>query len=124
MTSSTTRALFALLLCFSQVEAQNPPIVVAAVVSQSGVHTQLAADYARGLQLWQAEVNAAGGLLGRPIELALPDDGSDAVRAGELYRQLITEKKADLLIGPYGSAATHMAAAEAERGRRVMINGA
>ena len=51
------------------------------------------------------------------------DDASQAVNAGPLYARLIREK-ADLLIGPYGSAATLVAAAEAERARRVMVNGA
>jgi branched-chain amino acid transport system substrate-binding protein len=52
------------------------------------------------------------------------DDGSDALRAATLYRQLIREARADLLVGPYGSAATRAASAEAERERRVMVNGA
>jgi len=68
-------------------------------------------------------VNAAGGLLGRRVELELLDDQSDARRSGELYAELIG-RKADLLIGPYGSAATLMASAEAERAQRVLINGA
>ena len=104
--------------------AQGTPIVVGTVVSQSGVHADLAAGYANGIRLWEAQVNAAGGLLGRPVEVRMLDDGSDAVRAGELYRQLIRETKADLLIGPYGSAATRAAAAEIERERRPMVNGA
>lgn len=104
--------------------AQEAPIVVGAVVSQSGAHAELAADYARGLQLWQDQVNADGGLLGRRVELRLLDDASQAARAGQLYAQLIRDGNADLLIGPYGSAATLVAAAEAERARRVMVNGA
>ncbi|HVL35583.1 MAG TPA: ABC transporter substrate-binding protein [Burkholderiales bacterium] len=99
------------------------PIVVGAAVSQSGAAAGLAAGYRNALQLWQQEVNAAGGLLGRPIVLDLRDDGSDAVRAGALYGALI-EGNADLLIGPYGSAASLMAAAQAERAGRVLINGA
>jgi branched-chain amino acid transport system substrate-binding protein len=94
------------------------------VVSQTGAHAELAADYAKGLELWRDEVNAAGGLLGRRLELRLLDDASQAVRAGPLYARLIREEKADLLVGPYGSAATLVAAAEAERARRVMVNGA
>jgi branched-chain amino acid transport system substrate-binding protein len=94
------------------------------VVSQTGAHAELAADYAKGLELWRDEVNAAGGLLGRRVELRLLDDGSQAVRTRELYARLMRDEKADLLIGPYGSAATLVAAAEAERARRVMINGA
>lgn len=112
-----------LLLAFAAL-AQAQPIVVGAVVSQSGVHADLAAGYARGIQLWEAQVNAAGGLLGRPVQLKMLDDGSDAVRAGELYRKLVQEERAELLIGPYGSAATRVAAGEAERARKVMVNGA
>ena len=103
--------------------AQNSPLVIGAVVSQTGAHAGLAADYRKALLLWQDEVNAAGGLLGRQVELRLLDDGSEAIKTGPLYQQLIGDK-ADALIGPYGTAATLMAAAEAESARRVMVNGA
>lgn len=92
------------------------PIVVGATISPGH-------DYAKGLLLWQEEINAAGGLLERRVELRLLDDQGQAQRAGTLYAALLHEHKADLLIGPYGSAATLLAAAEAERARRVLING-
>lgn len=104
-------------------QGQGTPIVVGAAVPQSGALAPLAADYRKGLLLWQDEVNARGGLLGRRVDLRILDDASDAVRAGELYAQLISEQKADLLIGPFGSAATLMAGAHAERQKRVLING-
>lgn len=103
--------------------SQPAPLVVGAAVSQSGALADLAADYRKALLLWQDEVNAAGGLLGRRVELRILDDESDARRSGELYAELI-RGKADLLIGPYGSAATLMASAQAERAQRVLINGA
>jgi branched-chain amino acid transport system substrate-binding protein len=103
--------------------AQEPVAVVGAVISQTGAHAELAQEYARGLEVWRDEVNAAGGLLGRPVTLRVLDDGSQALRAGPLYAQLIKEK-VDLLVGPYGSAATLVAASETERARRVMVNGA
>ena len=102
---------------------QPAPITVGAAVSQTGALAPLAADYLKALILWQDEVNALGGLLGRRVELRLFDDESDAKRSGELYAELI-HGQADLLIGPYGSAATLMASAQAERARRVLINGA
>jgi branched-chain amino acid transport system substrate-binding protein len=111
-------ALIALPAC-----GQPAPIVVGAAVSQTGALAPLAADYRKALLLWQDEVNALGGLLGRRVELRLLDDGSDAKRSGELYAELI-RGKTDLLIGPYGSAATLMASAQSERARRVLINGA
>src|SRR3954470_6564034 len=90
---------------------QPTPIIVGAAVSQTGALADLAADYGKALLLWQDEVNAAGGLLGRRVELRLLDDESDARRSGELYAELI-RGKTDLLIGPYGSAATLMASAQ------------
>jgi branched-chain amino acid transport system substrate-binding protein len=117
--------LIRILLAFMALPAwgQQPPIVVGAAVSQSGALASLAADYLKALLVWQDEVNAGGGLLGRRVELRLLDDESDARRSGERYAELIRDK-ADLLIGPYGSAATLMAAAEAERSERILINGA
>ncbi len=100
------------------------PVVIGAVISQTGAHAELAADYLKGLQLWHAQVNESGGLLERRVELRVLDEASRAVRARELYVELVGDKTVDLLIGPYGSAATLLAAAEAERARRVMVNGA
>ena len=120
---NTIRLLLLWLAGLGVAFAQPPPIVVGAVISQTGAQAAGAADYAKGIELWRDEVNAAGGLLGRALELRVLDDASQAVNAGPLYARLIREK-ADLLIGPYGSAATLVAAAEAERARRVMVNGA
>jgi branched-chain amino acid transport system substrate-binding protein len=52
----------------------------------------------------------------------LVDDRSESTDSGKHYEQLIKESKADLLIGPFGSAATLGAAGVAERHRRVLIN--
>lgn len=103
--------------------AQDKPLVVGAVVSETGAHALTVADYRKGLVLWQEEVNRAGGLLGRPVELRFADDASEAVRAGREYARLISAG-AEVLIGPYGSAATIAAAAEAEAAQRVMLNAA
>jgi len=89
---------------------------------QSGILADLAADLRKALLLWQDEINAAGGLLGRRVEFQLLDDHSDSANAGKLYEQLIREHRADVLVGPFGSAASLGAAAVAERNRRVMIN--
>ena len=97
--------------------------VVGAVVSATGAHAAAAAEYRQGMLLWQEQINAAGGLLGRRVDLRLKDDASEAARAGGAYAELI-EGGAEVLIGPYGSAATLTAAAEAERARRVLLNAA
>jgi len=124
MTSWITRlaaALFA--LAAGPAAAQPSALVVGAAVSFTGAHAELAGPYARGLQQWAEEVNASGGILGRKLELRLVDDASEARRSGAAYRQLI-EEGAQALIGPFGSAATLLAAAEAETAQRVLVNGA
>ena len=107
-----------LLLCalLFAAAASAQPVLVGAVVSES------AAEYRKGLVLWHEELTGAGGLLGRSVELVLLDDGAQASRTAAQYAELI-KRGADLLIGPFGSAATLVAAAEAERARRVMVNG-
>jgi branched-chain amino acid transport system substrate-binding protein len=98
-------------------------VTVGVALPESGILADLAADYRKALLLWQDQVNAAGGLAGRRVELLVIDDRSESLDAGRLYERLITENKADLLIGPFGSAATLGAAGAAERHRRVLING-
>ncbi len=103
-------------------QAQTHPVVVGAAVAQTGQLADLAAGYRKALLLWQDEVNGAGGLLGRRVELRLIDDRSEAVTAERLYERLVREHRADLLIGPFGSAASRGAAAAADRAHRVLIN--
>ena len=59
------------------------------------------------LQIWRDDVNAKGGLLGRPVELVFYDDQSNPQNVPQLYTKLIEVDKVDLLIGPY---ATNMVA--------------
>lgn len=114
--------LLALWLASAPAWPQASPVVVGAVLPESGMLADLARDMKRALVLWQERSNAAGGLLGRPIELRVLDDRSEATAATRLYAQLIDAERVDLLIGPFGSAATIGAAATAERARRVLVN--
>ena len=117
--------LYALLLAATPAFAQQAgqqAVLVGAAMPQSGILADLAADYRKALLLWQEEVNAGGGLIGRRVELQMLDDRSESGEAGRLYERLIREHKAELLIGPFGSAASLGAAAVAERSRRVMMN--
>jgi branched-chain amino acid transport system substrate-binding protein len=116
------RLILALSLFLCTAAFAQQPVIVGAAMPQTGILADLAADLRKALLLWQEQVNAAGGLLGRRVELVLLDDRSESTGAGKHYEQLVKESKADLLIGPFGSAATLGAAGVAERNRRVLIN--
>lgn len=59
------------------------------------------------IEFWRDDVNAKGGLLGRPVELVYYDDQSNPANVPGIYTKLITVDKVDLLLGPY---ATNMVA--------------
>jgi branched-chain amino acid transport system substrate-binding protein len=55
------------------------------------------------LETWRDDVNAEGGLLGRPVELVYYDDQSNPNNVPGIYTKLISVDKVDLLIGPYAT---------------------
>jgi branched-chain amino acid transport system substrate-binding protein len=55
------------------------------------------------LEIWRDDINAKGGLLGRPVELVIYDDQSMPANVPNIYTKLITVDKVDLLLGPYGT---------------------
>jgi branched-chain amino acid transport system substrate-binding protein len=56
-----------------------------------------------GYELWVDQINNAGGLLGRQVELTIYDNASDPDTAVADYERLITEDKVDLVVGPFSS---------------------
>ncbi len=60
-----------------------------------------------GFEIWREDVNAKGGLLGRPVEFVYYDDQSNPANVPAIYAKLIDVDKVDLVIGPY---ATNMVA--------------
>src|SRR3984893_11993797 len=55
------------------------------------------------LEVWRDDVNAKGGLMGRPAELVYYDDQSNPANVPGIYTKLISVDKVDLLIGPYAA---------------------
>jgi branched-chain amino acid transport system substrate-binding protein len=84
------------------------PIKVGFSMALTGSVAQNGKQLIIALELWRDDVNAHGGLLGRPIELVYYDDQSNPTNVPGIYTKLITVDKVDLLLGPY---ATNMAAA-------------
>ena len=67
-----------------------------------------------GYEIWRDEINAAGGLLGKQVELKILDDQSNADRVVADYEALITQDKVDLIFGPFSSRLVLPAARVAE----------
>ena len=55
------------------------------------------------IQMWQEEINAKGGLLGRPVELVFYDDQTNPATIPGIYSKLLDVDKVDLLVSGYGT---------------------
>jgi branched-chain amino acid transport system substrate-binding protein len=55
-------------------------------------------------KIWEEDINAKGGLLGRPVKLIFYDDQSNPATVPGIYTKLLDVDKVDLLIGPYATA--------------------
>jgi branched-chain amino acid transport system substrate-binding protein len=83
------------------------PIRIGTSLALTGGVAPIGKQVLAALQIWRDDVNAKGGLLGRPIELVYYDDQSNPANVPQLFTKLIEVDKVDLLIGPY---ATNMVA--------------
>ncbi len=100
--------LFAALMLVGSVAAKAAePIKVGFSVALTGGVAPIGKQVLAGLKIWRDDVNAKGGLLGRPVALVYYDDQSNPQNVPGLYTKLIEVDKVDLLIGPY---ATNMVA--------------
>jgi branched-chain amino acid transport system substrate-binding protein len=55
------------------------------------------------IEIWKDEINAKGGLIGRPIELVHYDDQSNPSNVPSIYAKLIDIDKVDLLLSPFAT---------------------
>ena len=63
-------------------------------------------EVARGYRLAVEILNEQGGVRGRPVQLVLRDDGSDAETSARLYAEFAASDTIDVLLGPYSSPIT------------------
>jgi branched-chain amino acid transport system substrate-binding protein len=83
------------------------PIRIGTTLALTGGVAPIGKQVLAALQIWRDDVNAKGGLLGRPVELVYYDDQSNPNNVPQLFTKLIDVDKVDLFIGPY---ATNMVA--------------
>lgn len=101
---------FAALLCLlpsTPGAGAAEPIKVGFSMALTGTVSPNGKQLLLALEIWRDDVNAKGGLLGRPVELVYYDDQSNPANVPGIYTKLISVDKVSLLLGPY---ATNMAA--------------
>lgn len=87
-------------LVFAKIPAQAAePIKIGFSVQLTGSLASSGKANLLAQQIWAEEVNAKGGLLGRPVQLVFYDDQTNASLVPGIYAKLLDVDKVDLLMG-------------------------
>jgi branched-chain amino acid transport system substrate-binding protein len=96
--------LFAGLVLAAAAQARAAtPIRIGFSVSLTGGVAANGKQVLLAMQIWKDDVNAKGGLLGRPVELVYYDDQSSPANVPPIYTKLLDVDKVDLTVGPYAT---------------------
>ncbi|MEK6535713.1 MAG: amino acid ABC transporter substrate-binding protein [Thermodesulfobacteriota bacterium] len=98
------------------------PIVIGGSLPLTGEFAETAQWIEKGMRYWAEEINAKGGLLGRPVEFKIYDDQSNVGKAVTFAEKAITVDKVDLLFGGYPGTAARAVMPVAEKHKVVYVS--
>lgn len=81
-------------------------IKIGAIFAVTGPASFLGAPEAKTAELLEKQINAKGGVLGRPIRIVIKDSAASSEKAVSFAKQLIEEEKVVAIVGPSTSGET------------------
>ena len=120
--AATTLLAAAALLPLAPLANAADPIKIGAVVSATGPASFLGDPQQKTLEMYVQKINAAGGVLGRKLQLVLYDDASDANKANAFTRRLIMQDEVDAILGASTTGSTMAMVPQAEAAKVPMIS--
>ncbi len=98
--------ILTLALCLAPLPAFSAePLRIGLMAPMTGSWASEGQEMKQILELLAADLNRDGGLLGRPVEVVVEDDGGDP-RTASLAAQRLATRKVAAVIGTYGSSIT------------------
>jgi branched-chain amino acid transport system substrate-binding protein len=79
------------------------PIKIGFSMGLTGANAPNGKQLLVAIEMWRDNINATGGLLGRPVEVIYYDDQTSPSNEPGIYTKLVGVDKVDLLLGPYGT---------------------
>ena len=95
-------AAFVLSLGVASAQSSDP-VKIGYGISQTGGLAPNGKSALLAQQIWEEDINAKGGLLGRPVKLIYYDDQTNPATVPALYQKLLDVDKVDIVIGGYGT---------------------
>src|SRR5262245_56919824 len=96
------------------------PIKIGVVTPLSGTYAGIGQQVKWGLELATKEVNAAGGIMGRQVELVFEDEEANPAVAVQKADNVFQVNKVDFLTGTVNSGSTLAVGQVAERAGKLM----
>lgn len=90
---------------FATAAFAEDPIKIGVPVGLSGANSVVAPSVVQAAELAVEEINAKGGVLGRPLELEIADDASGAAGAQKAFDSLVFQKEVNVIVSMETSAA-------------------
>jgi branched-chain amino acid transport system substrate-binding protein len=83
--------------------AQNKPFTIGFSMNLTGPLAPNGKAALLAMQIWEEDINAKGGLLGRPVKLIYYDDQSNPSTVPGLYTKLLDVDKVDIIASSYAT---------------------
>jgi branched-chain amino acid transport system substrate-binding protein len=97
-------AAVVLLAGIASAQAQSkPPITIGFGMALTGGLAPNGKAALLAMQIWEEEINAKGGLLGRPVKLVFYDDQSNPATIPGIYTKLLDVDKVDIVVSGYAT---------------------
>jgi branched-chain amino acid transport system substrate-binding protein len=98
------------------------PITIGFGMAQTGGLAGGGKSAVLAMEIWRAQINAKGGLLGRPVKLIYYDDQSNPAIVPGIYTKLLDVDKVDFIVSGYGTNQTAPAMPIAMQHNRLFIS--
>ena len=113
-------AILTIIMAYAPATAQTP-IRIGFGMSLTGPLSANGKSALLAMKIWEEDINAKGGLLGRPVKLIYYDDQSNPSTVPGIYTKILDVDKVDLIVGGYATNMLAPAMPIAIRKKKVII---
>lgn len=112
----------AIVLVVAQTEKEPKEIKIGAIIPITGSFGAYGEPVRDGMLLAAEEINSAGGIKGKKIQLIIEDDAGDPKTSVNAFSKLVNTDRVPLVLGPVTSGCSMATAPIAEKTKKVQIS--
>ena len=102
-------------------EKSSETIKIGAIGPLSGAVAVYGVEAKNGIELAVEEINAAGGINGKKVEIISEDDEGNPEKSVNAYKKIVTKDKAKIIVGSLTSGCTQAIASLAQAQKVLLV---